>query len=265
MAWEFTDTMHMAPLVHLVAGNIDAARTYAQQRRELTFFRETDYLAVVWLLATAALAGDFEEATDLGVQYREGWIEAGRPTASGFAFVPAAASMVAGIRGDDEARHEWKGILTEMRRAVAARVAATPGYVLAFDAMVSLHRGEIGDALAHLERAPDTFRQWHDSAWRQWYAAAWAETAVRAELADRRARLDRARFVVVHNPIASAMVNRAAAIDTGDIDGLLSAADALDAAGCRYQHARTLVFAGGEARARGEAILAAIGAAPMVI
>ena len=86
-----------------------------------------------------------------------------------------------------------------------------------------------------------------------------------AELADRRERLERARFIVGHNPIASAIVDRAEAIDAGDTDGLLAAAAALDAAGCRYQRARTLVFAGGDARAEGEAIMAAIGATPMAI
>ena len=83
------------------------------------------------------------------------------------------------------------------------------------------------------------------------------------ELPDRRQRLDRARLIVGHNPVASAIVDRAEAIDAGDIDRLLTAATALDAAGCRYQYARSLVLAGGDARARGNAILAAIGATPM--
>jgi hypothetical protein len=91
----------------------------------------------------------------------------------------------------------------------------------------------------------------------------WAETTVLAELADRRDRLVRARFIVGHNPVASAIVDQAEAIDAGDMDRLLAAAAALDAAGCRYQDARTLVFAGGDACAEGESILAAIGAAPM--
>ena len=56
----------------------------------------------------------------------------------------------------------------------------------------------------------------HDGAWRQWYAAVWAEAAVLAELADRRDRLVRARFIVGHNPVASAIVDRAEAIDAGD-------------------------------------------------
>ena len=84
-----------------------------------------------------------------------------------------------------------------------------------------------------------------------------------AELPDRHQRLDRARLIVVHNPAAAAILDRAVALDTGDTDRLLAAADALDVAGCRYQRARTLVLAGGAARAEGEAIMEAIGATPM--
>ena len=263
MAWEYSDVLHMAPLVYLTAGDLATARDYARQRRELPFFREAHHLAVTWLLTTAALAGDFDEAVELAGQFRRAWIEAGRPAASGIAFAPAAAAMVHGIRGDDEARRTWLDILTAMRRAVAPLTGHKTAYIQVFDALVALHRGELDAALTHLAGPPESFRRWHDGAWRQWYAAVWAETAVLAELADRRGRLVRARFIVGHNPIASAIVDRAEAIDAGDGDRLMAAAAALDAAGCRYQHARTLVFAGGDARAEGESILAAIGAAPM--
>ncbi|MEV6489421.1 hypothetical protein AB0M20_12445, partial [Actinoplanes sp. NPDC051633] len=67
------------------------------------------------------------------------------------------------------------------------------------------------------------------------------------------------------NRIATAIVDRAAALATGDgdRDGLTAAAAALHEAGCRYQWARTLICLGGADRARGEAELAAMGAAPM--
>jgi hypothetical protein len=70
------------------------------------------------------------------------------------------------------------------------------------------------------------------------------------------------------NPIATAIVERAAALaeragQDGDRDGLTAAAAALEATGCRYQWARTLVLIGGEQRARGEAMLATMGATPM--
>ena len=70
MAWEHSDTLHMAPLAYLGAGELDAARRYAQQRRELPFFREADHMAVCWLLTTAALAGDFDEAVALAGHLR---------------------------------------------------------------------------------------------------------------------------------------------------------------------------------------------------
>ena len=50
----------------------------------------------------------------------------------------------------------------------------------------------------------------------------------------------------------------------GDRDGLIAAAAALEAAGCRYQWARTLVVLGGSDRVRGEDVLASMGATPMV-
>jgi hypothetical protein len=66
------------------------------------------------------------------------------------------------------------------------------------------------------------------------------------------------------NPIATTIVDRAAAMLAGDRDGLSRAAAGFEAAGCRYQWARTLVLVGGEDRTRGETALAAMGTTPMV-
>jgi len=170
--------------------------------------------------------------------------------------------MVHGIRGDQDARREWLGIGAEMRRVVEPMRGRQTIYVPAFEAMVALHRGEVDAALAQVAGGPETFKPWHDAAWRPWYAAVWAEAAVLAGLPDRRGRLDRARFLVRANPVATAMVARAEALDAADRDRLLSAAAALETAGSRYQQARTLVLAGGDARPQGEALLEAIGAGP---
>jgi hypothetical protein len=246
MAWEIPDTVHMAPMVYLAAVDLEAARRYAQKRSELPSFREADHLAVEWMLTTAALAGDFDEAVELAQRFRRGWVEAGRPPLGGTAFAPAAAAMVYGIRGDDEARLEWLDMTAERRRVVQPMRGRQALYSPAFDGMVALHRGEIGVALTHMAAAPESFKRWFDAAaWRPWYAALWAEAGVLAALPDRRSRLDRARYVVRGNPIASAIIDRAEAIDAGGTNRLLAAAAALDAAGCRYQCARTLVFAGG--------------------
>jgi predicted ATPase/DNA-binding CsgD family transcriptional regulator len=265
VAWEHSDSLHMAPLVALAAGDLKGARRYAQLRSELPFFREADHLAVEWLLPTAAIAGDLDETVALARRFRRGWTEAGRPPLGGIAFAPAAAAMAYGIRGDDDARLEWLDITAEMSRVVTQVRDRQTIYGPSFAGMVALHRGDLEAALTQVAAPPESFKPWHDAAWRPWYAAVWAEAGVLAELPDRRDRLDRARFVVRENPIAAAMVDRAAAIDVGDTDGLLAAAEALDGAGCRYQRARCLVFAGGEARQHGESILATIHATPMAV
>ena len=263
MAWEYTDTLHMAPMVYLAAGDLATARRYARQRSDLPVLREADHLAVEWLLTTAAVAGDFDEAVTLSERFRRGWLESGRPPLGGIAFAPAAAAMVHGIRGDTELRREWLEISDEMRRVTAPKRGREAIYRPAFDAMVALHHGEIGLALRHVAAAPESFKPWHDSAWRPWYAAVWAEVGVLADLPARNSRLDRARFLVRGNQVAAAIVERAAAFDTRDQDALLAAAATLDAAGCPYQRARTSILAGGDAAAEGRKILAALGAKPM--
>ena len=214
MAWEYSDTLHMAPMVYLAAGDLEAARRHAQQRSELPFFREADHLAVEWLLTVAAISGDFDEADALAQRFRRGWTEAGSPTLGGIAFAPAAAAMAYGIRGDDEARLEWLHIFAEMHRVVKPARGRHTIYSPAFEGLVALHRGEIGVALRQVAGEPESFKPWHDAAWRPWYTAVWAEAAVLAALPDRRTRLDRARFVVRENPVAAAVVERAAGPST---------------------------------------------------
>jgi hypothetical protein len=79
------------------------------------------------------------------------------------------------------------------------------GYAQVFDAMVALHQGQIDEALKPMAPVPQALRRWSDGAWRQWYAAVWAETAVLADLPDRRERLELARFVVGRNPVMTAI------------------------------------------------------------
>jgi hypothetical protein len=122
-----------------------------------------------------------------------------------------------------------------------------------------------------LDTPPEQFTEWHSGVWRPWYAALWAEAAVLSGHEDAAARIQRARLATAGNPIAIAIVDRTAVMarraeqgrHAGGRDGLTAAAAALLDAGCRYQWARTLVFIGGQQRARGEAVLAKMGATPM--
>ena len=134
-----------------------------------------------------------------------------------------------------------------------------------FDAMVLLHRGLPEQAARLMDTPPEQFTEWYSGMWRPWYAALWAEAAVLAGHADAADRIRRARTAAAGNAIATAVVDRAAALATpgGDRDGLTAAAAALRDAGCRYQWARTLVLIGGQHRARGESELATMGATAM--
>jgi hypothetical protein len=213
----------------------------------------------------AVLAGDWHEAVALSGQFREGWEQAGRPRAGNLTRGACAAATVHGLRGDDDTQAEWLDIVDAL---------ATPGRPMSvihvdefFDALLLLHRGCAEEAMRRLADPPEHFRTWFSAMWQPWYAALWAEAAVLTRHPEAATRVRRARLITRDNLIAGAVVNRARAL-AGDRDGqhragLHPAAAALQAAGCRYQWARTLVAIGGAERARGEAALAAMGATVM--
>lgn len=257
---EFADAHGMAAECSVAAGDLRSARRLAERARDLPFHREEGHLATARLIVVAALAGDWDETIGLAERFREGWEGAGRQRAGVFSRAAYAAATVHGLRGNDNARAEWLDIVDAL---------VTPGRVLSdfhfgefFDALLLLHRGLSGQAVRLLDTPPKELRAWNSGMWRPWYAALWAEAAVLAGHEDADDRVHRARLMTVDNPIAAAIVHRAAAL-AGDRDELIPAAAALEDAGCRYQWARTLVCIGGEHRTRGESVLAAMGATPM--
>jgi predicted ATPase/DNA-binding CsgD family transcriptional regulator len=265
LAFEYSDALHMASLTSIGAGDLATARLYAQQRHDLPFHREEMHLAVDWLLVRAAVAGDLDEAVELGGRFRAGWERAGRPALGGFAVTPDAAALVEGLRGNDDARRQWMSAAVAMRRN---KPASDPvAYKAVFDAILALHRGAAAQVVTALAADPETLDEWHTGVWRQWYAALWAEAAVlddHVDEGDRAERLDRARDITAGNPIAAAIVDRAEALAAGD-RGRLPAIAATLGPGCRYQQARTLVLAGGDAQGQGQGLLAAMHAMPMVV
>ena len=258
---ELADAFIMATECAVAAGDLPAARDLAERIRDLPFYREEGHLANARLIVVATLAGDWDETVALAERFREGWERAGRPRAGNLSRGAYAAATVHGLRGDDVARTTWLDIVDGL---------ATPGRPLSeihfgefFDALLLLHRGLPDQAMRVLAMPPEQFRSWHNGMWRPWYAALWAEAAVLTGHEDAADRIRRARLMTLDNPIAAAIVDRAAAL-AGDRDGLVPAAAALRAAGCGYQWARTLVLIGGAERVRGESALAAMGATPMV-
>ena len=86
---------------------------------------------------------------------------------------------------------------------------------------------------------PELFRALGSRPWRPWYAALCAEAAALAGLDDAAVRLERSRRAARDNPIATAIVDRAAAIATGDRDAVVRLAITFAQLGCPYQQART--------------------------
>jgi predicted ATPase/DNA-binding CsgD family transcriptional regulator len=254
---ELSDALCMATECATAAGDLRAARQLAERVRDLPFHREEGHLATARLIVVAALAGDLDEALALAGRFREGWERAGRPRAGNLTRGACAAAMVHGLRGDDDARTAWLDIVDAL---------ATPGWPPStyhfnefFDALLLLHQGRGEAAMRRLLTPPEQFRHWASGMWQPWYAALWAEAAVVTGHPEAAERIRRARLATRDNPVAAAIVDRAEAL-TGDRDGLVPAAAVLEAAGCRYQWARTLVAIGGAEWGRGEAALAAMGA-----
>ncbi|HEX3305270.1 MAG TPA: ATPase, partial [Streptosporangiaceae bacterium] len=236
------------------------ARQMAERLRYLPFHREEGHLATARLIVVAALTGDWDEVLVLAGQFREGWERAGRPRTGNLTRSAYAAATVHGLRGDDDARAAWLEIVDAL--ATPGRPLSTMHFNEFFDALLLLHQGRAAAAMEVLSATPEQFRGWAAGMWRPWYAALWAEAAVLTGQPDVASRIRRARLATVDNPIAAAIVARAEAL-TGDRAGLAPAAEALSAAGCRYQWARTLVATGGAERARGQAELDAMGATVM--
>ena len=266
-AFELPDSLQMAAEAAIAAGDLGCARTYAERVLALPIFGDEEiYHATSRLLTVEALAGNWDRVLTLSAFFKAEWDRAGQPSTAHLAMGAGAVAMVHGLRGDDDARSEWLDIVAALRTALVKRYGAVLRINPAFDAIVLLHRGDADAVTRLLHEDPESFHDWHSGRLRQWYAALWAEGAALGQAPDIAERVERARFVTIGNPVAAPLVERAAQLAGGrDPTRLQQLAAHLEAAGCHYQAARTLVFAGGDARRDGEARLVSLGAAPMAI
>ena len=257
---EFADAVNMATDCALAVGDLRGAHRFAEQASLLPFQREEPHLALSRLILSAALAGRWDEALALADRFLEGFERAGRPLAGILTRGAWAAATVCGFRGDAAGRARWLAIVDAVNLPVRAPAKLTAGVVL--DGMLLLHEGRFDDALARLSVPSGHQGGWHDGMWRPWHAAVRAEAAVLARLDDAADAIRAARAVAAGSPIALGLLLRAEALFAGDDDGLLVAAGRLEAAGSRYEWARTLALVEGPARSRGEAVLAELGTTP---
>ncbi|MDN5930957.1 MAG: winged helix-turn-helix domain-containing protein, partial [Pseudonocardia sp.] len=257
---ELADAYHFAAETALSNGALAQARRLSETARDLPFHREEGHLATSRLILVTALAGDWDDTVALADRFRDGWERAGRPAARNLAVTAFAAATVHGLRGDEGGHAALAGIADVLYPGWRG---SEQNFGSFFGAWLLLHQGRPAEAAAQLHTPPEEFHTWFTVRWRPWYAALWAEAAVLSADAGAAGRIDRARAHTADNPIAAAIVDRAAALAAGDRAGVLAPAAALLAAGCRYQWARTLVLAGGAERAEGAAALVALGATPM--
>ncbi|MFJ8540745.1 ATP-binding protein [Streptomyces sp. NPDC093586] len=255
---EALDALAMAAGTALGVGELRDARRWGRQLAGHPLLAEAGHHATAWLLVADAFAGHADEVTGHSARFLDAWEHSGRRPSLSLGAAAASVAMVHGLRGDHEARAAWL--------AVVGRVDTAPeqhrlGYGAVFDAVVLLHHGDADAALERLAPEPDEVWKWVCWIWLHWYVALRAEAAVLAGHPEARARVEAARKVVAGNPVATAQLDRARALLDGDLPGQLAAAAAFDAAGCPYQSARTLLLAGGEHAAAGEAALAGLGLA----
>ncbi|MCW6005861.1 LuxR C-terminal-related transcriptional regulator [Micromonospora sp. CPCC 205371] len=236
---ELIDALGIAAEASLGAGDVPGARRWARQLADHPLLAEVGHRATSWLLMADALAGEVDEALNVSARFLDAWQRAGSPAMSFLGPAVAGVATLHGVRGDDEAEREWRAILGRL----GTSPGHTYGYGAVFDAILMLHRGQPEEALERLAPEPGEVWRWVTWIWLHWYVALRAEASVLARTADARERLVDARTVVAGNPVAGAIVERAEALLDNDQERLLATARVFEAAGCRYQAARTLALA----------------------
>ncbi|MFI1990902.1 LuxR C-terminal-related transcriptional regulator [Actinoplanes sp. NPDC020271] len=236
VADELIDALLIATATCIGTGDLVAARRWGGHLRDLPLLAEAGHVATSRILMADALAGHDTDVLATSGRFLDGWTRAGRPPARNFGPAAAAVALVHDLRGDRAARDEWLAVLDRM--GVTAEDRA--GYAPTFDAIARLHHGEPALARERLD-APGA---WRTGILKQWHVALRVEAAVLAGDPGATGLLTETRPAVTGNPIAGALLDRAAALLDGDRDGVLATAGAFEAAGCPYQLTRTLLLAG---------------------
>jgi hypothetical protein len=257
-AFELIDTLLMATETSIGIGDLPAARRWGRQLRDLPLLAEVGHFATSRLLVADALAGHASDVIRASRRFLDAWTQAGCPSAPSFGPAAAAVAMIHGLRGDQATRAEWLAIIDQLGVTPERR----SGYSPTFDAITLLHRGQAPLALERLDTQTDEPNKWLTWIWLHWHVALRAEAAVLAGHPDANHHLAAARPVVAGNPIATAILDRAAALLDDDHERLLATAAAFGTADCPYQQARTLILAGDDTASTGNVALIDLGLTP---
>ena len=254
-AFELIDALLMATETSIGVGDLPAARQWGRQLRDLPLLAEVGHFATSRLLVADALAGYATDVIPVSSRFLDAWTQAGRPRAPSFGPAAAAVAMIYGLRGDHETQDDWLAIIDELGVTPERR----SGYSPTFDAVSLLHHGQAPLALERLGTQVSVSNKWLSWIWLHWHLALRAEAAVLAGHSDASHQVTAARPIVAGNPVATAIVDRAAALLDGDYERVRATAPAFESAGCPYQRARTLILAAGDTAPAGNAALVDLG------
>jgi len=246
--FELSDGYLMAAEVDLAAGDLAGAAAHAQALARLPFYRDEEHLALSRRLLVDALAGRFDDVVRAGERFRAGWERAGRPVAPNLARASYAVAMVHGLRGDDDRRAAWVRLTLDLGIRAEELAGHERGWPPVLDGLLALDREDPATAARRLATDiddPPLRRSLGSGPWRSWYAALWAEAAVLDHHPEAATHVRRSRHTARDNPIATAILDRAEAIATGDRDALVRLAITFAQLGCPYQQARTGRLAAG--------------------
>lgn len=239
VAHERLDALAMASDTAVGVGDLAGALASAAELRDLPLLAEQGQLALTRLMVGGAIAGEVDDVLVAAGLFEEAWRRAGSPRAQSWGMAAAAVAMVHGLRGDDAGRAHWQRFLEGLGIDFALWGA---GFRPTFEALVHLHHGRAGEALALLPSGPGELSSWTMWMWGHWYVALRTEASLLTGHPDTAARIAEARAYVDGNPVATAIVDRTEALRIGDLDRLPQLATDLGSHGCRYQRARTLAF-----------------------
>lgn len=254
---ELIDALLIATATSIGVGDLPAARRWGRQLRDLPLLADVGHVATARLLMADALAGYADDVIVGSARFLDAWARAGRPQARNFGPVAAAVAMIHGVRGDRTAQADWLAVLDQL----GVTPAEQAGYRPTFDAIVLLHHGHPASALDRLGTRTDEPNPWLTGILLHWHLALRVEAAVLAGHPDAAGHLADARPIVAGNPIASAILDRAAALLDDDRERVLATAAAFEAADCPYQLARTFILAGGDTTSTGNTLLTDLGLA----
>uniref|UniRef100_UPI001BDD812F hypothetical protein n=1 Tax=Pseudonocardia lacus TaxID=2835865 RepID=UPI001BDD812F len=210
LGFELSDAHVMSAESALGAGELATARRYADAVAGLAQFRETGHVAPARLITVSFLQGDWETTLRAGERFRDSWVRAGRPRVPSLRRSAHSLATLHGLRGEEAEREEWLAVFDALVSARGPAHDQHPG--ACFDALLMLHRARPDEALRRLRVPPGELVHWYDGIWRPLYAGLWAEAGVLAGVDDAGGRIVAARAAATGNPIAAALVDRAAAL-----------------------------------------------------